>query len=296
MRVTGFGPLFDEGAYEQDGHIRIDFGTDTPFLEEDAELDSVGARHVEENVRQLVELTGGGRKGLRRDGAAAVERAGREPCAAAGGAAGNEELSRALHDRTNPDAGAGGGSAAAGGAGGVPGGAASGRTCSIAAICRSGWASNIQQEANGYTYSSMRSARTRSTRFTPRKKCSSRTTTFSCTTSQIELYGQDGKPVDRIAGDEFEYDQKSGMATAQGPVEMMLTRPAARDRQWRKKHQRRSSLPPRSRRAGQIHVKTSGVTFDRNSGVVTTDAARGFLHGAGNGSAMGASTTRRAAT
>ena len=39
MRVTGFGPLFDEGAYEQDGHIRVDFGTDTPFLEEDAELD-----------------------------------------------------------------------------------------------------------------------------------------------------------------------------------------------------------------------------------------------------------------
>jgi hypothetical protein len=57
VRVTGFGPLFDEGAYEQDGHIRIDFGSDAPFLEEDADLDAVGARHVEENVRQLVELT-----------------------------------------------------------------------------------------------------------------------------------------------------------------------------------------------------------------------------------------------
>ena len=57
VRVTGYGPLFDEGAYEQDGHIRVDFGTDTPFLEEDAELDAVGARHVEENVRQLVALT-----------------------------------------------------------------------------------------------------------------------------------------------------------------------------------------------------------------------------------------------
>jgi hypothetical protein len=56
VRVTGYGPLFEEGAYEQDGHIRIDFGSDAPFLEEDAELDQVGARHVEENVRQLVEL------------------------------------------------------------------------------------------------------------------------------------------------------------------------------------------------------------------------------------------------
>jgi len=56
-RVVGFGPLFDEETYEADGHIRIDFGSDTPFLEEDLELDSVAARHVEENVRQLVELT-----------------------------------------------------------------------------------------------------------------------------------------------------------------------------------------------------------------------------------------------
>jgi hypothetical protein len=57
VRVTGYGPLFDEGAYEQDGHIRVDFGSDSPFLEEGIELDSVAARHVEENVRQLVELT-----------------------------------------------------------------------------------------------------------------------------------------------------------------------------------------------------------------------------------------------
>ncbi len=57
VRVTGFGPLFDEGAYEQEGHIKVDFGSDAPFLEEDADLSQVGARHVEENVRQLVELT-----------------------------------------------------------------------------------------------------------------------------------------------------------------------------------------------------------------------------------------------
>ena len=59
VRVTGFGPMFDEGAYEQDGHVRIDFGNDTPFLEEEAELNSVAAHHMEENVRQLVELTAG---------------------------------------------------------------------------------------------------------------------------------------------------------------------------------------------------------------------------------------------
>ncbi len=51
VRVTGYGPLFDEGAYEQDGHIRIDFGSDAAFLDEEIELDSTAARHVEENVR-----------------------------------------------------------------------------------------------------------------------------------------------------------------------------------------------------------------------------------------------------
>ena len=63
VRVTGYGPLFDEAAYEQDGHIRVDFGSDAPFLEEGVELDSVAARHVEENVRQLVELTAAVEKG-----------------------------------------------------------------------------------------------------------------------------------------------------------------------------------------------------------------------------------------
>ena len=57
VRVTGFGPLFDDGVYEQEGHIRIDFGSDAPFLEEDADLDAAAARRVEENVRQLVDLT-----------------------------------------------------------------------------------------------------------------------------------------------------------------------------------------------------------------------------------------------
>ena len=57
VRVTGYGPLFDEGAYQADGHIRLDFGSDEPFLQEEAELDSVAAGRVEENVRQLVELT-----------------------------------------------------------------------------------------------------------------------------------------------------------------------------------------------------------------------------------------------
>ena len=58
VRVTGYGPLFDEGAYEQEGHIRVDFGSDAAFLLENEDLSPQAARHVEENVRQLVGLAG----------------------------------------------------------------------------------------------------------------------------------------------------------------------------------------------------------------------------------------------
>ena len=57
VRVTAFGPLFDEATYEQEGHIRIDFGPDAPFLEEEAPLNEEAARHLAQNIRQLVDLT-----------------------------------------------------------------------------------------------------------------------------------------------------------------------------------------------------------------------------------------------
>ena len=63
VRVIGFGPLFDDGSYEQEGHIRVEFGTDAAFLDEGNELDAEAARHVEENVRQLVNLTAAIEKG-----------------------------------------------------------------------------------------------------------------------------------------------------------------------------------------------------------------------------------------
>jgi hypothetical protein len=57
VRVVGFGPQFDEGAYEQNGQVRVDFGLDTPFLLEEVELDQVGAEYVKRNIQKLVEVT-----------------------------------------------------------------------------------------------------------------------------------------------------------------------------------------------------------------------------------------------
>ena len=57
VRIVGYGPQFDEGAYEQNGHLRIDFGPDTPFLQEDVNLDEEAAAHVKQNVQMLVDFT-----------------------------------------------------------------------------------------------------------------------------------------------------------------------------------------------------------------------------------------------
>lgn len=48
---------FDEGAWEQEGHIQIDFGLDSSFLQEGANLDREGEERVRANVQQLVDFT-----------------------------------------------------------------------------------------------------------------------------------------------------------------------------------------------------------------------------------------------
>lgn len=57
VRVIGFGPEFDNGAYAQNGQIRVDLGLDTAFLHEDVDLDDEGQQHIQQNVERLIELT-----------------------------------------------------------------------------------------------------------------------------------------------------------------------------------------------------------------------------------------------
>ena len=57
VRFTGFGPDFDEGSYEQNGHIRVDFGLDTPWVLEDESLDRDAAERIQQNVEKLLAFT-----------------------------------------------------------------------------------------------------------------------------------------------------------------------------------------------------------------------------------------------
>ena len=51
------GVDFDESAFRQEGHIQVDFGLDSPFLQEELQLTSEAEQRVRANVQKLVEFT-----------------------------------------------------------------------------------------------------------------------------------------------------------------------------------------------------------------------------------------------
>jgi lipopolysaccharide export system protein LptA len=145
-------------------------------------------------------------------------------------------------------------------------------------------AKEIQQEANGFSFVHAYGARSQY-KIHASKEVQLRDNRVLLHEVRIELYGEDGSLVDQIAGDTFEYDQKSGLAIAVGPVEMVLTQPANAVAKSQTAGQKTGNVSAPLR---QIHVKTSGVTFDQDTGVVSTMQRVDFSMTQGSGSSMGA--------
>jgi hypothetical protein len=57
VTFVAHGKGFSEGTYQQDGHIQVDFGLDTPFLYEDLTYTEETERRVKANVQKLVDFT-----------------------------------------------------------------------------------------------------------------------------------------------------------------------------------------------------------------------------------------------
>jgi hypothetical protein len=57
VRFLAHGLEFAEGSYKEDGHIQVDFGLDTPFLQEEVKLTNNAESSVRANVQKLVEFT-----------------------------------------------------------------------------------------------------------------------------------------------------------------------------------------------------------------------------------------------
>src|SRR5579863_5922586 len=57
VKFIAQGEEFDEGAQEQTGHVEVDFGLDSPFLQESVALTDEVQAKVRDNVAKLVEFT-----------------------------------------------------------------------------------------------------------------------------------------------------------------------------------------------------------------------------------------------
>lgn len=57
VRFIAHGLEFDEKAAEHEGHIQVDFGLDTPFLQEDLSLTGEAEMRVRSNIHKLVDFT-----------------------------------------------------------------------------------------------------------------------------------------------------------------------------------------------------------------------------------------------
>lgn len=154
---------------------------------------------------------------------------------------------------------------------------------------------DIEQEANGVTYTQSHGGHTlfkiHASRVEQLKNSHSLLHNVT-----IDLYGQDGRSVDRIAGNDFEYNQQTGIATAAGKVEITLVRPGealavAPNKTAAQAVNNKPNTGPlaQSAAAGAIHVETSGLSFNQKTGVASTAQPVEFSLAKGNGSAIGAS-------
>lgn len=57
VKFTAFGTSFEESTYQQNGHIQVDFGLDTPFLYEEVDFTEAVEKRIKANVQKLVGFT-----------------------------------------------------------------------------------------------------------------------------------------------------------------------------------------------------------------------------------------------
>jgi lipopolysaccharide export system protein LptA len=137
---------------------------------------------------------------------------------------------------------------------------------------------DIQQSTEGFAYSKSEGGRTL---FTIRasKAVQLKAGSAGLHDVNIVIFGRDGKRFDQIYGADFEYEPKTGDVKANGEVHIDLQGTAEGDV--------RPDLAPPKELKNPIHVKTSGLVFNRNTGIATTDEKIEFRIPQATGSAVG---------
>ncbi len=147
---------------------------------------------------------------------------------------------------------------------------------------------NIQQSTTGFTFSKSEGGRTIFTVHASQAVQYKEGGHAELKDVNIIVYGQKANRYDQIYGSDFEYDPQAGTIAAKGDVHI--------DIEGNAEGPIRPDQSAPQELKNPIHVKTSGLVFNRNSGVAETKERLEFRVPQASGSAMGASYDSRAAT
>lgn len=144
---------------------------------------------------------------------------------------------------------------------------------------------DIQQSTEGFAYSKSEGGRTL---FTIRasKAVQLKAGSAGLHDVNIVIYGREGNRFDQIYGADFEYEPKTGEVKAAGEVHI--------DLQGVAEGEVRPDLAPPKELKNPIHVKTSGLVFNRNTGMAYTNEQIEFRVPQASGSAVGATYDSKA--
>jgi lipopolysaccharide export system protein LptA len=104
----------------------------------------------------------------------------------------------------------------------------------------------------------------------------------------IVVYGKDSGRFDRISGDDFEYDPKSGDVTARGRVQI--------DLEANPEGAKKADQSPPEKSGNPIHVECDGLVFNKDTGDAFSDGKVTFETPEASGSSVGVNYVEKTGT
>ncbi len=142
---------------------------------------------------------------------------------------------------------------------------------------------SIQQSTNGFTYSESRGGHTIYTLHASKAVQFKNGDHAELHDVSITIYGAQGAPSNHIYGNEFDWDPVNGIARATGEVQIDFQGSAGPPAQGGK------ASEDEGEDKNTVHVKTSGLVFNKQTGLASTTQRIEFRLAAAAGSATGAS-------
>jgi lipopolysaccharide export system protein LptA len=146
-----------------------------------------------------------------------------------------------------------------------------------------GLETSIQQSTEGFTYSESRGGHTIYTLHASKAVQYKGDGHAELHDVSITLYGAEGQPANRIYGSDFDWDPVHGIARAVGEVQIDFQGAATPGPQAGK------AASDETENKNTVHVKTSGLVFNKQTGLASTTEKIEFRLAEAAGSATGAS-------